>query len=271
MNLNIWIKDTFHTNDFTITKTDKGISNTNYILEIDTNKYMLRVPKKAHQSLGLQFEHEKLILEQVQDLDVPNIFFDTEQGIKVTKYIENTQTYNECKKLDKFSRCAKLMKQLHSKEAPVFIFDPFKKIEDYKKQIENPIVTFQNENAFLEALKSIYTPNTLCHNDFVEGNILYNSNRDYLIDYEYAAKNDYRFDIASFFSENNIFYIDQREQFYQAYFDENIDPMIDVQVQAFEKMEDILWGYWANMLYEKRNEEIYLQIAKEKEKHYKGL
>ena len=46
--------------------------------------------------------------------------------------------------------------------------------------------------------------------------------------------------------------------------------MIDVQVQAFERMEDILWGYWANMLYEQRGEQIYLDIAKDKEKHYRG-
>ena len=127
-----------------------------------------------------------------------------------------------------------------------------------------------NPKADTNALKKEYKPNTLCHNDFVQGNILYSDTKDYLIDYEYAAKNDYRFDIASFFSENNIHYIDQRDQFYQAYFDGEIDPMIDVQVQAFEKMEDILWGYWANMLYEQRDEQIYFDIAKDKEKHYRG-
>ena len=130
--------------------------------------------------------------------------------------------------------------------------------------------SFPNEENFLEALKKEYKPNTLCHNDFVQGNILYSDTKDYLIDYEYAAKNDYRFDIASFFSENNIHYIDQRDQFYQTYFDGEIDPMIDVQVQAFERMEDILWGYWANMLYEQRGEQIYFDIAKDKEKHYRG-
>ncbi|MBL6443500.1 MAG: phosphotransferase, partial [Holdemanella sp.] len=131
-------------------------------------------------------------------------------------------------------------------------------------------VSFPNEENFLEALKKEYKPNALCHNDFVQGNILYSDTKDYLIDYEYAAKNDYRFDIASFFSENNIHYIDQRDQFYQTYFDGDIDPMIDVQVQAFERMEDILWGYWANMLYEQRGEQIYFDIAKDKEKHYRG-
>ena len=271
MNLKKWIEENFNTTDFTLTKTDKGISNTNYLLECNNHSYMVRVSKQAHDTLGLRFEHEKEVLNKVTDLDVPNVLFDTENGIKVTTYIEKAQTFNECKDKNKFARCANLMKQLHKKEAPEFIFDPFQKIHDYKIQIKNPIIHFENDENFLSALKQIYQPNTLCHNDFVEGNILYNSDRDYLIDYEYAAKNDYRFDIASFFSENNIYYIDQREQFYNAYFGENADPMIDIQVQAFERMEDILWGYWANMLYEKRNEKIYLRIAKDKEKHYKGL
>ena len=158
------------------------------------------------------------------------------------------------------------MKSLHTKKAPLFYFQyPFGKIEFYKSQIKECIVSFPNEENFLEALKkninqTHYAITTLCKE------IFFNSDtKDYLIDYEYAAKNDYRFDIASFFSENNIHYIDQRDQFYQTYFDGEIDPMIDVQVQAFERMEDILWGYWANMLYEQRGEQIYFDIAKDKE------
>ena len=259
MNLNTWIEEKFNATNYTLEKTDKGISNHNYLLTINDNKYMVRVPKKNHESLGLQHEHEKEILPLVSDLDVPVIFFDEKAGIKVTNYIEDVETFDECKD-----------KSLHTKKAPLFIFNPFGKIEFYKSQIKECIVSFPNEENFLEALKKEYKPNTLCHNDFVQGNILYSDTKDYLIDYEYAAKNDYRFDIASFFSENNIHYIDQRDQFYQAYFDGDIDPMIDVQVQAFERMEDILWGYWANMLYEQRGEQIYFDIAKDKEKHYRG-
>ena len=252
MNLNTWIEEKFNATNYTLEKTDKGISNHNYLLTINDNKYMVRVPKKNHESLGLQHEHEKEILPLVSDLDVPVILFDEKSGIKVTTYIEDVET------------------SLHTKKAPLFIFNPFGKIEFYKSQIKECIVSFPNEENFLEALKKEYKPNTLCHNDFVQGNILYSDTKDYLIDYEYAAKNDYRFDIASFFSENNIHYIDQRDQFYQTYFDGDIDPMIDVQVQAFERMEDILWGYWANMLYEQRGEQIYFDIAKDKEKHYRG-
>ena len=270
MNLNTWIEKKFNTKNYTLEKTDKGISNHNYLLTISDNKYMVRVPKKNHESLGLQHAHEKEIIELVTDLDVPTVLFDENEGVKVTKYIEDVKTLDECNDKDRFARCANLMKSLHAKEAPLFIFNPFGKIEFYKSQIKECIVSFPNEENFLEALKKEYKPNALCHNDFVQGNILYSDTKDYLIDYEYAAKNDYRFDIASFFSENNIHYIDQRDQFYQTYFDGDIDPMIDVQVQAFERMEDILWGYWANMLYEQRGEQIYFDIAKDKEKHYRG-
>lgn len=270
MNLEEYIEKKFNTKDFTLEKTDKGISNQNFLLILANEKYMVRVPKKNHDSLGLEHTHEKEIIEKVKDLDVPTLIFDASNGIKITKFIENTRTFDECTDKNRFERCAKLMKKLHKKEAPLFIFNPFGKIEFYKSQIQNPIVSFPNEESFLNALKKEYNPNTLCHNDFVQGNILYTDTKDYLIDYEYAAKNDYRFDIASFFSENNIHYIDQRDQFYQAYFDGDIDPMIDVQVQAFERMEDILWGYWANMLYEQRQEQVYFDIAKEKEQHYRG-
>lgn len=270
MNLNKWIEEKFNTSDFTLEKTDKGISNQNYVLTLNNQKYMVRVSKKNHETLGLKYTQEKEILNIVKDLDVPTIIFDESHGIKVTKFIEQTRTFDECKDKDKFARCAKLMKSLHQKNAPLFIFNPFGKIDFYKSQIKAFIVSFANEENFLEALKQEYKPDTLCHNDFVQGNILYTNDKDYLIDYEYAAKNDYRFDIASFFSENNIHYIDQRDQFYQTYFDGEIDPMIDVQVQAFERMEDILWGYWANMLYEQRGDQVYYEIAKDKEKHYRG-
>ncbi|WP_339025428.1 phosphotransferase [Spiroplasma endosymbiont of Agriotes lineatus] len=41
----------------------------------------------------------------------------------------------------------------------------------------------------------------LCHNDLVPGNILVTKQQIYIIDYEYAMKNDPLSDIASFISE----------------------------------------------------------------------
>lgn len=78
MNLEKWIEEKFNTTKYTLEKTDKGISNHNYILTINDTKYMVRVPKKNHESLGLQHEHEKEILTLVSDLDVP-LFYSTKK------------------------------------------------------------------------------------------------------------------------------------------------------------------------------------------------
>ena len=47
MNLEKWIEEKFNTTKYTLEKTDKGISNHNYILTINDTKYMVRVLKES--------------------------------------------------------------------------------------------------------------------------------------------------------------------------------------------------------------------------------
>ena len=147
MNLEKWIEEKFNTTKYTLEKTDKGISNHNYILTINDTKYMVRVPKKNHESLGLQHEHEKEILTLVSDLDVPTVLFDEKEGIKVTHYIEDVKTFNECKDKDKFARCANLMKSLHTKKAPLFL-TLLEKLNSINPKSKNVSYLFQMKKTF---------------------------------------------------------------------------------------------------------------------------
>ena len=263
--LSSWIQTHFHTDNFQITPLEKGISNQNYLLTINRKQYVLRAPKPGHEHLQVHFDMEKQVLEHVQDLDVKTVFFDVQHGIKVTEYVPDCQEFHETKDPYKYRKVAKLLKHLH--EQPILVphcFEPFKKMTHYKSQILSPFIRFEQERQTLDHVRQLYCPQTLCHNDVVQGNILFTNQREYLIDWEYAAMNDWRFDIASFFSENQITDPESRLQFYEAY-DAQIN---DEEIRLFEAFEDILWGYWANLLYEKRKEPIYKQIALEKETHY---
>lgn len=263
--LSSWIQTHFHTDHFQIVPLEKGISNQNYLLTVDQKKYVLRAPKPGHEHLQVQFDMEKQVLEHVQALDVKTVIFDVQHGIKVTEYVPDCKEFHESKDPYKYEKAAKLLKSLH--EQTIWVphhFEPFKKLMHYKKQTLSPIVHFEQERKTLELARKLYCPQTLCHNDVVQGNILFTSQREYLIDWEYAAMNDWRFDIASFFSENQITDSKNRLQFYKAYAAE----INDLEIRLFEALEDILWGYWANLLYEKRKEPIYKQIALEKEAHY---
>ena len=69
MNLNTWIEEKFNATNYTLEKTDKGISNRNYLLTINDNKYMVRVPKKNHESLGISIYILKNLPEICKDCD----------------------------------------------------------------------------------------------------------------------------------------------------------------------------------------------------------
>lgn len=65
MNLNTWIEKKFNTKNYTLEKTDKGISNHNYLLTISDNKYMVRVPKKITNHLVYNMHMKKKLLNSL--------------------------------------------------------------------------------------------------------------------------------------------------------------------------------------------------------------
>ena len=188
------------------------------------------------------------------------IYFDEISGIKITKYIEDVFEYETCPYEDKIERCAQLMKKLHTLSAPNFPFEPFKTLETYRSLVKKPLFDLSIYEESIKEVQSFKNKDVLCHNDFVSGNILYGKDRDYLIDYEYAAANDPLFDVMSFLSENQIFDKDLRMRFYNVYFEE-INEEIMHQLYLWEMFQNVLWCNWAMMMYESRKENIYKEIA----------
>lgn len=260
--LDTLIQNLFKTKEYTLCKLDKGLTNQNYLLSINNEKYVVRVPHKDSSHI-INRHHEKIVHDKVRFLDVECFYFDETSGIKITKYIEDLFEYEECPYEDKIERCAMLMKKLHTLEAPTFHFEPFKTLDTYKSLVKKPIYDLSIYEEKIQEVKSFKNKDVLCHNDFVSGNILYGKNRDYLIDYEYAAANDPLFDVMSFLSENQIFDETLRNRFYKVYFEE-INDTIMHQLYLWEMFQNVLWCNWAMMMYESRNENIYKEIAEDK-------
>lgn len=257
--MNKIIEEVFQTNIYTLTKMDKGITNKNFLLTVNNQKYVVRMPYEDSDEM-FHRSHEKEVLELVQDLDVPTVYFDEATGIKITVYISDLYEFKDCPYPDKIARCATLMKALHQKEAVEFEFQPIETLLQYKKAVSKPLYNLAPYTYIIDQVKGLHHKKVLCHNDIVSGNILYGKNRDYLIDYEYAASNDALFDVMSFISENQITDPIQREQFYKVYFD-SITDTIRQELTLWEAFHNLLWCYWAMMLYESRQEVIYQEIA----------
>ena len=237
-----------------ITKIETGLTNHNYAVKTNLQTVVLRLPKEENEHL-FNYINEQDILDKVKplDIDAELIYYDSETGIKISKFIKNAHVYH-----DRYiERAAILIKKLHgaklhSNETFIVLnqFDLF--------QVDNPIYDLSVYRNLLAGLE-IENP-ILCHNDLVQGNLLFTEKKSYLIDYEYAMNNDPYFDIMSFITENDIMDPHLRKLFYDNYF--NSTTEINYQkLDSYEIAHQILWCQWACMMYKFHNEPVYKEIA----------
>ncbi|MDE6195690.1 MAG: phosphotransferase family protein [Erysipelotrichaceae bacterium] len=265
MKLHQLITELFQSSTYTLKDTKKGLTNRNFLLTVNQKQYMLRLPYEDTQHF-LDRKQEAHVLEMINNLslDVHLIYFNIASGIKITTFIPHLEEFENSQYKDKIERVAKLMKKLHT--ASYHCEQDFQPIETWKRyynRIQHPIYDLSNFLSILQDVQNLHNPNVLCHNDWVSGNILLGESKDYLIDFEYAANNDPLFDVMSFITENHIDNEQDRERFYQVYFD-TMTPTLQRQLLIWEIFHHLLWCTWAMMMYEARNNPTFLEIAHQK-------
>lgn len=251
--------------DFKLTNMEKGLTNKNFLLEIDQSYYVFRVPQMDSENI-VHRQHETMALKAIAntDIDVETIYYDEASGYKVTRYIPDAKTYTECEYPDKLERTAILMKHFHALNTTIDAdFNPIARLLQYQAIIKAPLFDLQSFAYVLDDIANLHYKKTLCHNDWVDGNILFTKDKTYLIDYEYAANNDPLFDVMSFITENKITEQTERERFYKVYFNE-MNETIRKNLLTWEIFHNLLWCYWSMMMWENRHDSIYKDIANDK-------
>ena len=247
-------------------KLDKGLTNDIYLTTINNINYAIRIPKDDINNI-ININNENKVLELIRNtnLDVKEYYYNTNNRIRITYYINDTIEYKDNNDPNKIIKVAKLLKQLHNintNNLDVY-FNPIDMYYKYKSNIHNYLYNINNYEYIIDKIKEYDINYVLCHNDLVSGNILFTKDKEYLIDYEYAGLNDPIFDIMSFLTENNINDTNERNKFYNEYFDNINDKLID-KMNIYESFTNLLWYCWANMMYDTRKELIYKEIAIDK-------
>lgn len=236
---------------------ETGLTNDNYIVTLQDRKVVLRIPRIENKGL-FDYALEAKVLETVNPLNLePNlIYYNKNTGIKCSEYVDNAETFN----VKYIKRAAKLIQTLHHAAFESGVnFDIKKRFHQFKERITDPLFDTTFAHHFIDDLV-IENP-ILCHNDIVEGNLLFTDSKDYLIDYEYAADNDPFFDIMSFITENDIVDPHLRNVFYEAYFGRYPSQKELDKLYHFEIVHHVLWCEWAMMMYNLHHQEIYKDIA----------
>jgi thiamine kinase-like enzyme len=195
-----------------------GMTNRNFRVDAKGKNYFVRMGTSHASQLYISRELERHFYTMVQDLDLTPalLYCDINRGILVTPFIFNACNYGKVKgnwtgdPKEVIARCIKAMKRIHSyhglpsKETPY----PFRIMDHYSKIAKKLDVQFPDElkDAITVAknLDISFGPIVLCHHDFYSGNILFDGNKLWVIDWEYADWDDPFFDLAGFCTEQDF-------------------------------------------------------------------
>ena len=240
-----------------------GMTNNNFKVTFqDTNlTIQFRLAGEATSKfINRSNEYKNMKLIQPLKLNVPTLYFDVNNGVKITKFIQDSQTLSPrlIKITNYLKEVTKLVYRLH--HAPIkFVneFDYMKEVDlfihilkvEHQYDIETIFKDFSISiqklhnwyNYLSPALKGELVP---CHNDLVAENFLKTiDNRFYLIDWEYAGMNHPYFDFASLFLESN-FSKQEELLFLYFYYREKFTFTNYIVIEFFKVVQDFLWGLW---------------------------
>ena len=181
---------------------NQGYCNTNYLLETETKRYLIR-KFKLENNRKLEFRVQTLAYEN--NIAAEPFLLDEEQGLMVCAFLEGSHK-KVLSQVD-LVNLAQLLKKLHSIslcETPMNIEKMFTSIS---KDLEE---AFENIDKYPKEY-------VLCHNDLNPHNILFSKDIK-LIDWEFSGVNDRYFDLASVCVEFDLPTKDE-SYFLSAYFE----------------------------------------------------
>lgn len=242
-----------------------GMTNKNYLLNINNEKYVLRLPGAMTSHLiSRNNEMNNSILMSQYGFNVETVYFNPDSGIKITKFLNGgtNLTHDNIIQLDYLSLVAMNLFKLHNCNAKFDnnfnVFDTFYHYFDLLKD-KNKFFYFNSNikdiyNFFVKLSNKheLYQVTCPCHNDLVPENILINKNKLFFIDWEYSGMNTPLFDIAAFFLESRLS-ID-KQKYFMLHYDPNLNfEKSHAEILIHQFTQDVLWFLWTLIKEENTN------------------
>ena len=225
-----------------------GLNNSNYLLELQNEKYVLRIPSSNNTN---NFYNENKILNLIEPYNIsPKILYhNIYNGVLLSKYIQsnkfNLEFYNSTAFINNL--VSKLQK-LHKLECNNS-FNPFNEIYDNIEFLKSVNFVFNHDiNLLVNKLKELEIKLNkkihygLCHNDLNTSNILYFNKSVYLIDFEFSGMGDIFFDLStlSWFLKDEM--QDELIKIYFGYFDKELKQKLKDYLYVV-KLWNATWSY----------------------------
>ncbi len=231
-----------------------GLTNTNYLVEADGARYVVRIPGPSTELLAVDRENERHNAEAAATTGVaPRILEYLPQfNVMVVEFIDGETMSAARLRLPVMARRMGVsLKRLHAGPRFLHDFDMFRLVEFYLRVCDERDVAIPEgfrdrllqvaevERAFRER-PSATRP---CHNDLLAENYIDDGSQLWILDFEYSGNNDPCFELGDTAQECG-FDQELRAVLCEAYFGElREDLLARMNLQAV--MADVGWTLWA--------------------------
>jgi len=200
---------------FDVAPLEGGITNRNYIVTVDGGRYVLRVPGRDTELLGIDRanEHRAAVVAADAGVGPQVVAFLPGSGCFVSRFVEGAHVPEE--ELCTGAALALVVTSLRALHACPPIpssFPVFRIVERYRETAaargtasppaydEASVLAGRIEAAFTAAP----SPLTTCHNDLLNANFLRDGDHVWIVDYEYAGMGDVFFDLGNLAINNGL-------------------------------------------------------------------
>ena len=234
----------------------KGMTNRSFEFKYNNKRYIMRVPGEGTDKM-INRQNEYNVYEKLREKNIsdPLIYISSENGYKITEYIENAKICDSTKQED-VRKCMKFLREFHEMNIKVdHNFDIFERIEYYEKLRGNVPSIYRDYEITKKKMYELkeyidMQPKqiSLTHIDAVCDNFLMTDKKVYLIDWEYAGMQDIHVDIAMF----AIYALYDRkmvDKLILAYFPEGVDDNVKIKIYCYIAICGFLWSNWCEYKY----------------------
>ncbi len=184
-----------------------GITNHNLKVDVDGERYVLRVAGKDTSLLGIDRRVELAATEAAAAHGIgPEVVgFVEPEGWLVTRFVGGEiPPVERMRHADMLARVARALRAFHDGPPIPGVFDSFRVVETYRTtalarggRVPDEFAWAHEIAGRIEARRSADAP-VPCHNDLLNANFLDDGERLRIVDWEYAGMGDRFFDLANF-------------------------------------------------------------------------
>ena len=266
-----------------------GLTNRNYLLECEGERFVLRVMGENSTLLGINRKAEYACLQAAHDLGIGAevVAFFPRKGALVTRFVTGrVLTGKDLKRSEVLRRVVAALREYHEKSKGGGTFSAFETVRSYYSLGRKRNVVFpRNIDHALRMLARIEEERGLpdrvcyCHNDLLSSNLVDGGRNVWILDWEYGGAGDLFFDLANL-AANSLFNCEQEVQLLKCYFGEaRSDDLRRLRLMRLASdMREAMWGFLQTRIsklnfdyqaYARRHFERFLKNAKARHEFHK--